>query len=192
MNRRPTTSARKRALTAHELELWSLVTKLVIPLRNPPSPAILPAAEPLQTKVVVPATASFKEQPAARKATPLEPGKPPLVGLERRVRQRLSRGLTNVDDAIDLHGLRQEEAHVALRRFLFRAHASGARLVLVVTGKGRRTEELHAEERGVLRRNVPHWLRASDLRPIVLAFEEASHRHGGAGALYIRLRAFRS
>ena len=44
------------------------------------------------------------------------------------------------------------------------------------------------EERGVLRRLVPHWLRLPDLRPLVLGFEEAGAAHGGAGALYVRLR----
>ncbi|HEX5866107.1 MAG TPA: Smr/MutS family protein, partial [Beijerinckiaceae bacterium] len=47
------------------------------------------------------------------------------------------------------------------------------------------------EERGVLRRVVPHWLRLPDLRPLVVGFEEAAVRHGGAGALYVRLRRAR-
>ena len=38
--------------------------------------------------------------------------------------------------AIDLHGMRQSEAHAALRRFLLRAHADERRWVLVITGKG--------------------------------------------------------
>jgi DNA-nicking Smr family endonuclease len=39
-----------------------------------------------------------------------------------------------------------------------------------------------------LRRIVPHWLGAPDLRAVVLGFEEAGRAHGGAGALYVRLR----
>jgi DNA-nicking Smr family endonuclease len=39
-----------------------------------------------------------------------------------------------------------------------------------------------------LRRNVPHWLRAAELRPLVLSIEEAARPHGGGGALYVRLR----
>jgi DNA-nicking Smr family endonuclease len=41
---------------------------------------------------------------------------------------------------------------------------------------------------GVLRRLTPHWLRAPDMRAIVIGFEEAGRGHGGAGALYVRLR----
>ena len=40
----------------------------------------------------------------------------------------------------------------------------------------------------MLRRSVPHWLRAPELRTVVLGFEEAARHHGGAGALYVRLR----
>ena len=40
----------------------------------------------------------------------------------------------------------------------------------------------------MLRRLVPHWLREPDLRSTVLGFEEAGPGHGGAGALYVRLR----
>jgi DNA-nicking Smr family endonuclease len=38
---------------------------------------------------------------------------------------------------------------------------------------------------------VPHWLRLAELRPLVLGFEEAEQRHGGSGALYVRLRRLR-
>ena len=43
-------------------------------------------------------------------------------------------------------------------------------------------------ERGVLRRLVPQWLRATDLRALVVGFEPAHVGHGGEGALYVRLR----
>jgi DNA-nicking Smr family endonuclease len=35
---------------------------------------------------------------------------------------------------------------------------------------------------------VPQWLRAQELRHIVLGFDEAAPSHGGSGALYVRLR----
>ena len=40
----------------------------------------------------------------------------------------------------------------------------------------------------MLRRLVPQWLRASELRVFVLGFETAAIPHGGEGALYVRLR----
>ena len=41
---------------------------------------------------------------------------------------------------------------------------------------------------GVLRRAVPLWLNEPDLRALVVSYTQASPRHGGAGALYVRLR----
>ena len=114
---------------------------------------------------------------------------PRLAVLDRRLRQRLSRGQTGVDKVIDLHGLRQHEAHSALYHFLARAQGEGAKLVLVVTGKGEGRQGDYGEYGGgVLRRAVPMWLRAPDWRSLVIGFEEASRPHGGAGALYVRLR----
>jgi DNA-nicking Smr family endonuclease len=109
--------------------------------------------------------------------------------VERKTLQALRRGRKDVDSVIDLHGMRQEEAHFALLSFLHRAQSSGHALVLVVTGKGGAAAS-HGlfEERGVLRRMVPHWLRLPDLRHLVIGFEEASPQHGGSGALYVRLR----
>lgn len=116
------------------------------------------------------------------------PAPPPASGLERRVRVALRRGTLRVDARIDLHGMRQVEAHGALIAFLTRARAAGHVHVLVVTGKGGGGYDAAFSERGVLRRSVPHWLRAPELRPVVLGFEEAARHHGGAGALYVRLR----
>ncbi len=64
---------------------------------------------------------------------------PPLSALDRRKARRIE-----VEARIDLHGMRQSEAHSALRRFLASAHAKEKRWVLVITGKGgpmRRTSE---------------------------------------------------
>jgi DNA-nicking Smr family endonuclease len=114
---------------------------------------------------------------------------PPLAPLERRLRQRLSRGNHPIDAVIDLHGRRQSEAHDVLRGFLYQSQSAGYTVVLVVTGKGgQAAASLGSEERGVLRRTVPHWLRLPDMRAVVVGFEEAAPHHGGAGALYVRLR----
>jgi DNA-nicking Smr family endonuclease len=108
--------------------------------------------------------------------------------MDRKLRLQLRRGRQGVDGAIDLHGMTQEVAHRALTAFLERSQAQGARLVLVVTGKGARSPVDGGTDRGVLNRLVPHWLRLPGLRSLVLGFEEAGPRQGGAGALYVRLR----
>ncbi|MGC2785387.1 MAG: Smr/MutS family protein, partial [Roseiarcus sp.] len=126
------------------------------------------------------------EAPATR---PAKPSTPPLAPIERRLKRELARGRAAIDGALDLHGLTQAEAHQALRGFLRRSQTGGARLVIIVTGKGGPLDEGQwPNERGVLRRLTPQWLREPDLRPVVLGFEEAGRAHGGSGALYVRLR----
>lgn len=121
--------------------------------------------------------------PAVRSQAP-----PPLShgsrdGLDRRKAERLSRGKLPIEATLDLHGLRQAEAHRRLEVFLADCQAAGRRCVLVVTGKG-----LHKEEGGVLRTAVPRWLNEAPNRGRVLSFDYAQQKHGGTGALYVLLR----
>ena len=123
----------------------------------------------------------------AVKASP--PSPPPLAPLGRRDKQKLARGRESIDARLDLHGMTQAEAHAALFRFLLRSQADGAKYVLVVTGKGGRGDDTGG--RGVLRRQVPHWLRLPEFRGLILSFEAADVGHGGEGALYVRMRRAR-
>ena len=119
---------------------------------------------------------------------PAVPAPPSLARFDDRTKRRLVRGSMAIDERLDLHGMTQEAAHSALRHFLVGARLRGARIVLVITGKGRGGAAADVHDRGVLRRSVPHWLTDAALRPIVVGFEEAHLAHGGAGAIYVRLR----
>jgi DNA-nicking Smr family endonuclease len=174
---------RPRSLTCEERKLWAQVARSVIPLKGrllDPEP-VAETPEPYATVGAPPL--SPPAQPRA------EPKLPPLVPLERRTVSALRRGRQGVEAVIDLHGMRQSEAHDALRGFLHRSQAAGLKVVLVITGKGAAgADEAPFGDRGVLRRMVPHWLRLPDLRPLVVGFDEAARHHGGSGALYVRLR----
>jgi len=178
-------ASRSRPLARHEQELWEQVTRHVKPMRPRP---IREAGSTGASEGAKSTSGPVHARTAA--PTPHSSQLKPLAPVEPNVRRRLSRGQSSPEAKIDLHGMRQAEAHAALRAFIHRAHADGVRLVLVVTGKGRPDHGvMQHEERGVLRRSVPHWLSAPDLRSAVLGFEEASRRHGGEGAFYVRLRA---
>jgi DNA-nicking Smr family endonuclease len=166
-----------RRLTPSEREAWDRLTRSVRPLR--PSAQAEPAAPAGPT---APDNAARAAATAARAARPVS--EPPLARLEERTRRRLTRGLAEVDARIDLHGMRQERAFTALMSFLKHAQLRGHRLVLVITGRGREGEE----GRGVLRQVVPAWLARPEFRNLVMGFEEAGRRHGGSGALYVRVR----
>ncbi|MBX6426091.1 MAG: Smr/MutS family protein [Variibacter sp.] len=184
----------RRELSEEERLLWDSVTRSVAPLRRkprPPAPAVqddAAGADALAGAGAGKAGRSLlKSAGPGGKAAP-----PPLAPLGRRLRQRLARGRAELDARIDLHGLTQERAHRALLRFLRGAQADGAKLVLVITGKGSRAAQEHpVQERGVLRRLVPQWLSLPEFRAYVVGFEPAHVAHGGDGALYVQVRRAR-
>lgn len=178
---------RRRVLTQDERVLWTIVTQSIAPLRtgtldqpddDSAAEALKPAAKPARATKAAPAAVPPPKQPPP-------PLAPPLAPLGRRMRARVARGKQAIDGRLDLHGLTQSEAHSALLHFLRNAIARDARLVLVITGKGR------GPEPGVLRRHVPQWLGLPEFRSLVIGFEDAHVAHGGEGALYVRLRRAR-
>jgi len=194
-------SSRKRALTAEEADLWASAMRDAKQLRR--REALTEkggeaAARDEDAGSVPPAKSHHvngepKTLDGLQQKTGEKPGLPPLAQFDDRQRRRIARNIETIDARIDLHGMRQREAHTALRSFLFASAARGERNVLVITGKGTRAEiersrDYLAEERGVLRRLVPQWLDEPEFRAVVLSYTTASVRHGGEGALYVRLR----
>jgi DNA-nicking Smr family endonuclease len=185
--------SRRRSLSEEEETLWSGVARSVKPLR-PGTTKRKAAAK------AVSAADDLKPAPQRvpkplRPAVPSVKKVPPLAPFDRRERQRVARGRQTIDARIDLHGMTQSQAHDALMHFVRGAQGNGARLVLVVTGKGSSKGSKmpnNAEpERGVLRRQVPLWLALPEFRPLIVGFDEAHLTHGGQGALYVRLRRIR-
>lgn len=191
---------RKRHLRPEEAALWQEVARRTVPLspqrkpalsvpKKPAKPTTLPVNEPLS---------SFRIGQHSSSAAPghdVLPGvadriaSAPLA-MDRKAFQRLKRGKLEPEARLDLHGMTLDQAHGALSGFILRSHAAGRRLVLVVTGKGkdRDTDGPIPVRRGVLRHNVPQWLRMAPLAPLVLQIAEAHLKHGGGGAYYVYLK----
>jgi DNA-nicking Smr family endonuclease len=202
---RPLKKPGKRAgheLSAEERALWEHAARTLKPLKGKSrvhashAKEAAPAPPSAHDKGAVQRAAGTPPQQPARPVTG-PPAPPPLSDLDRRKARKIGSGKVEIEGRIDLHGMRQGEAHAALRRFLLRAYADGRRWILVITGKGaplRRGEDdaeligVRPEERGVLKRNVPRWLEEPELRAIVVGFTTAAIRHGGDGALYVQLR----
>lgn len=200
----------RRSLTAEERELWQRVAGTAKPLDSArrvagrmdlgaetAAPPLV--SHPVQKRSAAPvrhgeSAQAPVAQPRNARAQAPHPPPQPTSGMDRRQEQRLRRGRADVDGRLDLHGMTQVHAHAALRRFLLSAQSRGERTVLVITGKGSPegarfdTESMWGSGRGILRRLVPEWLAAPDLRPLVAGVAEAGQRHGGSGALYVRLR----
>jgi DNA-nicking Smr family endonuclease len=182
---------RKRALSREEFALWESVARQIKPLRkratkakHEPDEDAGPSSKPATRK-----PERMHAAPAAPKAVAKPPAHPPLVALGRRERSHLARGRKEIEARLDLHGMTQTRAHRALFNFLARCSDDGMSFVLVITGKGRAS--VADPERGVLRRQVPHWLGLPEFRSLVIGFEEAHIGHGGEGALYVRVRRAR-
>jgi len=181
---------KKGSLSPEDRELWGKVAKTLTPLH--PERARDLQEELAQSRedappkpVKTPKTATAIKAPEPARKTP---ALLPLKQLETRYRRKIVRGVTAIDARIDLHGLTQYQAHDRLVGFLYQAQTRRHRVVLVITGKGGGPEKAYMDERGILRRMVPQWLSMPDLRPVVLGYEQAHASHGGAGALYVRIR----
>jgi DNA-nicking Smr family endonuclease len=187
-----TDGKRRRGLTYEDRVLWTHVASSIKPLRakarnvadesddGAAEPPKLPAKQPPKFKKL----ASVAQPTATSRVTP-KPAAPSLEPLTRRMKQRVAKGKHAIDARLDLHGFTQSEAHSVLLRFLRTARERDARLVLVITGKGR------GGEMGVLRRQVPQWLALPEFRELIVGFEDAAITHGGEGALYVRVRRSR-
>ena len=177
---------RRRVLTEAEAALWQGFVSAtgVVPLR--PGPAAdppEPVPEPAPAAMPTPAAAAPRRRANAARPVPpnaeLAVGVAP-AGLDRRRWDALRRGRLTPERTLDLHGRHAEEAHRAVTLFVTAAHAEGLRCIAIVTGKG------SGETGGVLRRELPHWLNAPALRPLILAL---AHPHrANTGAVHILLR----
>ncbi len=104
------------------------------------------------------------------------------AGVQERVVRRLRRGLIPIEADLDLHGLTQSAAWHALQIFFDSCQVRKLRCVRVVHGKGYRSGA-----RGpVLKSAINSWLRGN---LDVIAFVSARAIDGGAGAIYVLLRA---
>lgn len=111
--------------------------------------------------------------------------------MDARLHRQMSRGKLIPEARLDLHGMTLSHAQPAVERFVLRAHASGLRLVLVITGKGRSVPDGNGPlpiRPGALRHHVPLWLQRPPLSARVLQVTPAHRRHGGEGAYYVYLR----
>jgi len=167
--------------------LWRKVTDTVRPLggrRTTIRAAMLASAPTVPRPDPRPAPIP---KPRAR---PAGPGETLDGGWDRRLR----RGAAAPDRTLDLHGHTLAAAHAALEAGLADALASGARLLLVVTGRPPRERAEYSDgrpARGMIRASIGDWLACSPYADRIAAVWTAHPKHGGAGALYVVLRRAR-
>jgi DNA-nicking Smr family endonuclease len=126
---------------------------------------------------------------------PPKPVAPPAAqpldrhGLDASWDRKLGKGIISPDFTLDLHGHSLDAAWSRLEHGLTLAHAQGARVVLVVTGRPRPVDRGTGQsQRGVIRAKLLDWLAAGSHASKIAAVRGAHPRHGGAGAVYVVLR----
>lgn len=190
---------RPRSLSPDEAEIWARVARTITPLhpRKTPKPAAADA-------IAAPAAPA---PPAARKVKgrvqppppppPTAPASPrPLdhQGLDASWDRKLARGVVSPDFTIDLHGHTLDTAHVRLDHGIALALAQGARVILLITGRSRPSDD-HAgrsSRRGAIRAKYLDWLAAGSHASRIAAIRPAHPRHGGHGAVYLVLKRARA
>lgn len=195
---------RRRKLSSEERELWDKVAASARAMHPkhpkpaetepvlPPDPVLVPQKPPRFE-----AKAFRLGQTAAppRHGHDLAPSigehlaRQPVV-MDRKAHRAMTRGKLEPEARLDLHGMTLSEAHPELIHFVLSSADRGCRLILVITGKGKRglDEGPIPQRMGVLRHQVPHWLRLPPLGAVVMQVSEAHLKHGGSGAYYVYLR----
>jgi DNA-nicking Smr family endonuclease len=194
--------ARRRTLRPDEEELWQTVARSTNPLHQPgfvpqhdvvhapKTPGMTPAPQP-PTIPLFTLGEKARTSTAHRLAPSLRDhlAAAPLQ-MDAKAFGRMTRGKLAPEARIDLHGMTLAQAHPELIRFILNAQSGGLRLVLVITGKGKRGDDTGPipQRMGALRHQVPQWLRMQPMAQAVLQVAEAHLKHGGSGAYYVYLR----
>ena len=82
---------------------------------------------------------------------------------------------------LDLHGYRLKTAKIILHNYIINAYEKKIRNILIITGKGRNNT-------GVLKKEVPLWLKDETLIDLLINYETAPIKFGGEGALLVRIK----
>ncbi len=192
-------------LNPEDRNVWKRVSDTAEPLKSRPERPRYQKTISKSGRLIAPPTIPKKEKksppPTIPSYTPprqISSANAPALGVDKAMKRKLGRGQMEIDARLDLHGKTKAAAHQILKSFLINARARDHRTVLVITGKGeqgiaRHTlhsyEVIHTPERtGVLMRCVPQWLNEPDFRDLIVGYQPAHPRHGGGGALYVRLR----
>ena len=195
------TRRKPRGLRPEEEQLWDKVRHSATPLRPSKKVSMKALVERPQPKKPTEPIQKFRVGEASTAISPRNQTAPKPydhasagpVQMDHKRYGKMKRGRLSPERRIDLHGMTTAQAHPALIHFIHEAHARGNRLVLVITGKGKsKADDGPIPVRmGVLKHQVPGWLRSGQLSAMVLQVTEAHLKHGGSGAYYVYLRRSR-
>lgn len=94
-----------------------------------------------------------------------------------------------IERKLDMHGMTKNEAKLALIAFIDESISQNVKNVVIITGKGSRSQQNLYLESGVLRQEFPMWMKEKHLSNKISAFCVAKNKDGGNGAFYLRLKS---
>ena len=183
-----------RKLRPEEKELWNKVAAKTHKMDDGPKPDmsafLATEVNPRPLSEVARSVLGEAAKPVKPLSAGAAPAYMPTVAMDKKTFQGLRRGKLKPEARLDLHGLTLEHAYPTLTRFIMTSWNQGHRLVLVITGKGQKADPFDPipRRRGVLKQQVPQWLKMAPVAQAVLQVTESHVRHGGAGAYYVYLR----
>lgn len=172
-----------KILNADEKELWRLVTKDVKLLNKNQADDLnliktvkqdKPAATQIPLKITV--------KPSLKPPSPLaKKTDKSSFQTDKNTTKKLKKGKLAIDATLDLHGLSLAKAHSAFQKFVTLNIKKQARVLLVITGKGK-------DGAGILRKEIHHWIHDDNFSHAILKMTTAAPHDGGSGAYYLLLR----
>ena len=179
-------AAEERARADRERRQFELAVGAVVPLKAPARADVRRERPPAQAR-----QRELDEQRALAEALSDEVDVESLLltddglgfrrpGISLEVLAHLRKGKWAIQDQLDLHGLRRDEAREAVGAFIRSADARGLRCLRIVHGKGHGSPGREP----VLKAKVQRWLAQKQQ---VIAFAQAAGPQGGAGALIVLL-----
>jgi len=170
--------AKPKPLSKADEQLWAAFTTTITPLpgrsRPPLDPPPPPPPAPPRHGERSEAIHLLSPKPKPPKPTPIHPNTPP-PGLDKSTWKSFATGKRRAEQKLDLHGLTATRAHHAVTAFIHHAHTHNLRCLEIVTGKGE-----------ILSRELPHWLNAPTIRPLILAISHAPTANTGATRILLK------
>ena len=190
--------SRGRPPRSDELDLWRKVATSAEPLKKQTQTEVsvqAASADAVFHEAIIEGLPKQVSGSNKAKANDFAPSLPEQlsrspVQMDKKTFGQMNKGRLKPEARLDLHGMTLDRAHPALTRFILSQHATGKRLVLVITGKGKSRDDGGPipVRFGVLRHQVPQWLALPPLAGAVLQVTQAHQKHGGGGAYYVYLR----
>ena len=170
--------SKNRKINKEELELWKQVTKNDIIIGKYTNKVEVNSIQ--KKKPLIPQVSKDNIKVKEKKSNYFKQ----VPQINNRMKVKLIRGIIRPETKLDLHGSTLTEAKKSLLMFIKSCIDKNIRCILVITGKKKTLNG----SKGLIRENLPLWLKEDELSTYILSHCYATKRDGDDGARYILLR----